>query len=53
MTVDQIALLPAYVSAGVAVLVLLADLVIPARPGFVLGVAAGGALAAEIGRAHV
>ena len=32
MNVDQVALLPAYVAAGVAVLVLLADLVVPAAP---------------------
>jgi NADH-quinone oxidoreductase subunit N len=42
--IDHVALLPAYLAAGTAVLVLLVDLVAPGRPGPVLGSAALGAI---------
>ncbi|MEV4758730.1 NADH-quinone oxidoreductase subunit N [Micromonospora sp. NPDC049559] len=46
--VDNVALLPAYLAAGTAVLVLLADLVV-ARRGVTLAVAAAGAVATVVG----
>ncbi|GGJ98360.1 NADH-quinone oxidoreductase subunit N [Pilimelia anulata] len=52
MTFDHAALLPAYLAAGTALLVLLADLVF-ARRGAVLGTAALGALATGVGAAVV
>ncbi|MEV0570676.1 proton-conducting transporter membrane subunit [Dactylosporangium sp. NPDC050588] len=45
MTIDQIALLPTYVAAATAVLVLLADLVAPGRLGAVVGTTAFGMVA--------
>lgn len=46
--IDNVALLPAYVAAGTAVLVLVADLIAPGRRAVVLTAAAVGALATAI-----
>ncbi|WBB79122.1 proton-conducting transporter membrane subunit [Micromonospora sp. WMMD882] len=51
-TVDHVALLPAYLAAGTAVLVLLADLLV-ARPRVTVAVAALGAAATALGAALV
>ncbi|WDZ85400.1 NADH-quinone oxidoreductase subunit N [Micromonospora cathayae] len=51
-SVDNVALLPAYLAAGTAVLVLLADLLV-ARPRVTVGTAASGALATAVGAALV
>ncbi|MEV0157327.1 proton-conducting transporter membrane subunit [Micromonospora sp. NPDC050686] len=51
-SVDNVALLSAYLAAGTAVLVLLADLVL-ARAGVTVAVAAGGAAATAVGAALV
>ncbi|MBY8873974.1 NADH-quinone oxidoreductase subunit N [Micromonospora sp. PLK6-60] len=51
-SVDNVALLPAYLAAGTAVLVLLADLVV-ARAGVTWAVAAGGAAGTAVGAALV
>ncbi|SCL13581.1 NADH dehydrogenase subunit N [Micromonospora rhizosphaerae] len=50
--VDNVALLPAYLAAGTAVLVLLADLLV-ARAGATVAVAAAGAVATGVGAAVV
>lgn len=52
MNPDHVALLPAYLAAGTAVLVLLADLLV-ARRGAVLATAAFGAVATAVGAAWV
>ncbi len=52
MTTDHVALLPAYLAAGTAVLVLLADLLIGTRAA-VLGTAAAGAAATALAAAAV
>ncbi|MEH0824314.1 MULTISPECIES: NADH-quinone oxidoreductase subunit N [unclassified Micromonospora] len=51
-SVDNVALLPAYLAAGTAVLVLLADLLV-ARRGATVAVAAAGAVATAVGAALV
>ncbi|MEH0843246.1 proton-conducting transporter membrane subunit [Micromonospora sp. CPCC 205711] len=51
-SVDNVALLPAYLAAGTAVLVLLADLLL-ARAGATVAVAAAGAVATAVGAALV
>ncbi|MEU8259873.1 proton-conducting transporter membrane subunit [Micromonospora sp. NPDC048999] len=51
-SVDQVALLPAYLAAGTAVLVLLVDLLV-ARPAVTVAVAATGAAATALGAAVV
>ncbi len=51
-SVDSVALLPAYLAAGTAVLVLLVDLLL-ARPAATVAAAAGGAVATAVGAAAV
>ncbi|PZG17941.1 NADH-quinone oxidoreductase subunit N [Micromonospora craterilacus] len=51
-SVDSVALLPAYLAAGTAVLVLLVDLLL-ARPAATVAAAAGGAVATALGAAVV
>ncbi|MEV6811100.1 proton-conducting transporter membrane subunit [Micromonospora sp. NPDC051296] len=51
-SVDSVALLPAYLAAGTAVLVLLVDLLL-ARPAATVAAAAGGAVATVLGAAVV
>src|SRR4051794_9966032 len=46
--IDHVAVLPAYVAAGTAVLVLLADLLVPGRRVVPLGAAAVGAAATAV-----
>ncbi|MGA8113080.1 MAG: NADH-quinone oxidoreductase subunit N, partial [Actinocatenispora sp.] len=48
-SVDHVALVPAYLAAGTAVAVFVADLVAPGRRGPVLGIGAFGAVAVAVG----